>query len=52
LKTWKLDGALGGGIITYDTGAGQKVAVAAGMNMGLWKTTGKTTSKIIVLAAD
>jgi PQQ-dependent dehydrogenase (methanol/ethanol family) len=54
LKTWALDGGLGGGVITYDTGAGQRVAVAAGMSSAVWSTvtTPGTTAKIVVLAAD
>jgi outer membrane protein assembly factor BamB len=49
-KLWSKDlgGAIGGGVITYDTGVGQKIAVAAGMTSPIWPTT-KTTAKIVVL---
>ncbi len=43
-----LGGAIGGGVITYDTGAGQKIAVAAGMTSPIWPTP-KVTGKIVVL---
>lgn len=49
LGTWKLDGAVGGGVITYDTGAGQKVAVAAGLTAPIWPTQ-KISAKVVVLA--
>lgn len=48
LWSMKLDGAVSGGIITYDTGAGQKVAVSAGMTSKIWPTP-KVTAKIYVL---
>jgi PQQ-dependent dehydrogenase (methanol/ethanol family) len=44
-----LGGAVSGGIITYDTGAGQKVAVTTGMTSKIWPTP-KVTAKIVVLA--
>ena len=49
-KLWSADlgGAIGGGVITYDTGAGQKVAVAAGMTSGIWPGP-KVNAKIVVL---
>jgi alcohol dehydrogenase (cytochrome c) len=49
-KLWSKDlgGAIGGGVITYDTGAGQKIAVAAGMTSPIWPTP-KVTGKIVVL---
>jgi alcohol dehydrogenase (cytochrome c) len=49
-KLWSTDlgGAVAGGVITYDTGAGQKVAVAAGMTSPIWPTT-KVNGKIVVL---
>lgn len=31
-----IGGAIGGGVITYDTGAGQRVAVATGMTSRMW----------------
>ena len=39
-KLWSKDlgGAIGGGVITYDTGVGQKIAVAAGMTSPIWPT--------------
>ncbi|HEX3912410.1 MAG TPA: PQQ-binding-like beta-propeller repeat protein [Steroidobacteraceae bacterium] len=50
-KLWSknLGGAIGGGVITYDTGAGQKIAVAAGMTSPIWPTT-KVNGKVIVLS--
>jgi alcohol dehydrogenase (cytochrome c) len=52
-KLWehRFDGAVAGGVITYDTGAGQKLAVATGMTSKIWPTP-KVTAKIVVLAAD
>jgi PQQ-dependent dehydrogenase (methanol/ethanol family) len=49
-KLWSTDlgGAVAGGVITYDTGAGQKVAVAAGMTSPIWPTP-KVTGKVVVL---
>jgi hypothetical protein len=35
-------------VITYDTGVGQKIAVAVGMTSPIWPTP-KVTSKVIVL---
>ena len=43
-----LGGAVGGGVITYDTGVGQKIAVAAGMTSPIWPTP-KINGKIVVL---
>jgi len=50
---WKraLRGAVGGGVITYDTGAGQKVAVSTGLQSKIWPTP-KATAQIQVLAAE
>lgn len=48
LWSQNVGGAVGGGVITYDTGAGQKVAVAAGMTSPIWPTA-KVTGKIVVL---
>ncbi len=49
-KLWSKDlgGAIGGGVITYDTGAGQKIAVAAGMTSPIWPTP-KVNGKIVIL---
>jgi len=49
-KLWSTDlgGAIAGGVITYDTGAGQKVAIAAGMTSPIWPTA-KVNGKIVVL---
>jgi alcohol dehydrogenase (cytochrome c) len=49
-KLWSLDlgGAIGGGVITYDTGQGQKIAVAAGMTSAIWPTR-KVNGKVVVL---
>lgn len=46
-----LKGAVGGGVITFDTGAGQKVAVSTGMQSKIWPTP-KATAQIQVLAAQ
>jgi alcohol dehydrogenase (cytochrome c) len=43
-----LGGAIAGGIVTYDTGTGQKVAVATGMTSPIWPTA-KVTAKVMVL---
>lgn len=48
LASWDLGGAIGGGVITYDTGAGQAFAVAAGMTSPIWPTA-KITAKVVVL---
>ena len=48
LWTTELGGAIAGGVITYDTGGGQKVAVAAGMTSPSWPTA-KINGKIVVL---
>lgn len=52
-KLWsqRLDGAVAGGVITYDAGAGQKVAVSTGMTSKIWPTP-KVTAKIYVLGMD
>ena len=49
-KLWSSDlgGAIAGGVISYDTGAGQKVAVAAGMTSPIWPTA-KVTAKVAIL---
>jgi glucose dehydrogenase len=49
-KLWSIDlgGAIGGGVITYDTGQGQKVAVAAGMMSPIWPTP-KSNGKVVLL---
>ncbi len=48
-KLWSMDvgGAIGGGVITYDTGQGQKIAVAAGMTSPIWPTP-KVNGKVVV----
>ncbi|HEX4243205.1 MAG TPA: PQQ-binding-like beta-propeller repeat protein [Steroidobacteraceae bacterium] len=49
-KLWSaaLGGAIGGGVITYDSGEGQRIAVAAGMTSESWHVP-KTNAKIVVL---
>jgi PQQ-dependent dehydrogenase (methanol/ethanol family) len=49
-KLWSQDlgGAIAGGVISYDTGAGQRVAVAAGMTSPIWPTS-KVNAKVVVL---
>ena len=46
-----LGGAVAGGVITYDTGNGQKIAVAAGMTSPIWPTA-PVTAKIVVLGLN
>jgi len=43
-----LGGAIAGGVITYDSGQGQKIAVAAGMTSPIWPTP-KINGKVVVL---
>jgi len=49
-KLWsaKLDGATGGGLITYDSGQGQHIAVADGMTSGAWHTPTDVNAKVVV----
>ena len=49
-KLWSTDlgGAIGGGVITYDSGQGQKIAVAAGMTSPIWPTP-KINGKVVLL---
>jgi len=49
-KIWssQLGGAIAGGVISYDTGAGQRVAVAVGMTSPIWPTA-KVTAKVVIL---
>jgi alcohol dehydrogenase (cytochrome c) len=49
-KLWSKDlgGAIAGGVITYDTGVGQKIAVAAGMTSPIWPTP-KVNGKVVIL---
>ncbi|MEO6689900.1 MAG: PQQ-binding-like beta-propeller repeat protein [Dokdonella sp.] len=49
-KLWSVDlgGAVGGGVVTYDTGSGQRVAVAAGMTSPIWPTP-KVNGKVVIL---
>jgi alcohol dehydrogenase (cytochrome c) len=50
-ELWKttLTGAIGGGIVTYEAGGTQFVAVAAGMSSPIWPAP-ETTAKIVVYA--
>ncbi len=52
-KLWEknVGAAIAGGIITYDTGAGQKVAFSAGLTSKIWPTP-KSTAQIFVLATE
>ena len=50
LGKWDLGGAVAGGVITYDAGSGQRIAVATGLTSPIWPTP-KGTAKIVVLAA-
>jgi len=49
-KLWgqKIGGAVGGGVITYTAGGGQKVAVAAGMTSAAWPVKSET-AKVVIL---
>jgi alcohol dehydrogenase (cytochrome c) len=49
-KLWSINlgGAMAGGVITYDTGVGQKIAVAAGMTSPIWPTQ-KVNGKVVIL---
>jgi outer membrane protein assembly factor BamB len=53
VKLWSqnLGGAVSGGLITYDTGDGQRVAVATGMTSKIWPTA-KVTGRIYVLSPN
>jgi alcohol dehydrogenase (cytochrome c) len=44
-----LEGAIGGGVVTYMAQGSQKVAVAAGFTFLVWPTEKKTTGKIVIL---
>lgn len=48
-KLWssKVDGGLGGGVISYATKAGQRVAVAAGLSSEVWKA-GPHKGKVVI----
>jgi alcohol dehydrogenase (cytochrome c) len=52
-KLWStnLGGAVAGGVITYDTGDGQRIAVATGMTSPIWPTS-KVTAKVAVLGLE
>jgi alcohol dehydrogenase (cytochrome c) len=49
-KLWgeKIGGAIGGGVITYDTGGQQRIAVATGLTEVIWPSE-QTTAKVSVL---
>jgi outer membrane protein assembly factor BamB len=49
-KLWSTDlgGAIAGGVITYEAGQGQKIAVAAGMTSPIWPTP-KINGKVVLL---
>lgn len=51
LFTQKLDGAIGGGVITYDAAGSQKVAVAAGFTSPVWPVKVRS-AKVVVLGLD
>jgi PQQ-dependent dehydrogenase (methanol/ethanol family) len=48
LWSTNLGGAIAGGLITYDAGGGQRVAVTAGMTSPIWPTP-KIPGKVVVL---
>jgi glucose dehydrogenase len=43
-----LGGAIGGGLISYDTGRGQRVAVATGMSSRMWPGTGAHAAVVVL----
>jgi alcohol dehydrogenase (cytochrome c) len=47
LWTQTVDGAIGGGVIAYQVGGRQRIAVAAGMTSAIWPTA-KTNAKVVV----
>lgn len=47
LWSTEVDGAIGAGIISYDAGKGQRIAVATGMSSPLW-TDKKASAKILI----
>jgi alcohol dehydrogenase (cytochrome c) len=49
-KLWgsKIGGAIGGGVITYDAGRGQRIAAATGLTEVIWPSE-ITTAKVVVL---
>ena len=49
-KLWgqKIGGAIGGGVITYETNGQQRVAVATGLTEVIWPSE-QTTAKVSVL---
>lgn len=49
-KLWSqnLGGAIGGGVISYDSGQGQRIAIATGMTSPIWPTP-KTTAKVVIM---
>jgi alcohol dehydrogenase (cytochrome c) len=51
LWTQKLEGAIGGGVITYMANGSQKVAVAAGLTSFVWPTE-QATGKIVILGLN
>lgn len=51
LWTSDVGSALGGGVISYDTGKGQRLAVAAGMSSPIWPTP-KATARIVVFGLN
>lgn len=52
-KLWgeKIGGAIGGGVITYDAGHGQRVATATGLTEVIWPSE-LTTAKVSILGRD
>ncbi|HMM66984.1 MAG TPA: PQQ-binding-like beta-propeller repeat protein [Dokdonella sp.] len=47
----KIGGAIGGGVITYDAGHGQRVAAATGLTEVIWPSE-LTTAKVSILGRD
>lgn len=46
----RVSGPCGGGIVSYQVGGKQYVAVAAGMNSPIWRPTKGTTASIVIFA--
>jgi len=51
LWTHDLDGAIGGGVISYEAAGKQRIAVASGMTSPIWPTA-DVTGKIVVFALE
>ncbi len=52
-KLWSsnLGGAVAGGVITYDSGSGQKIAASTGLTSKIWPTA-KVTARVYILGLE